>query len=118
MADDTNQSLAPLAIGATALDIAGSAIRAILGVGGLQGTPPATQNQAGPQSQGNSGSLNSTCVSAYSYDAQNQDLTLVYRGSGKSYVYHGVPRDEVTAMLSASSIGRYVNSTIKKYPFN
>jgi len=51
-------------------------------------------------------------VEAVSYDDDTQDLVVVFRG-GRSYVYHGVPSNEVEALSRADSAGKYINNFIK-----
>lgn len=57
--------------------------------------------------------VDSSSVEAAGYDPQTRRLFLRFRGSGKAYVYYGVEARVFDELLTADSIGRYVNDEIK-----
>lgn len=48
---------------------------------------------------------------------ENETLFVRFKNN-KVYAYDGVPHSEYTALVTAPSVGKYLNSTIKgSYPF-
>lgn len=59
----------------------------------------------------------STCFSSVGYDAKNEELHVVFRNSGKEYIYSDFPNDDWEAFWNAESLGKYYNAHIKgQYP--
>lgn len=58
--------------------------------------------------------VESTCLSRVGYDAEQQTLYLTYRPTGMSYVYFDFTESDYEAFTKAPSLGRYVNTVIKK----
>lgn len=61
--------------------------------------------------------VTSSAVTEAAYDETTQTLFLKFP-NGSEYAYEGVPHEEVTALLSAESVGAFFNREIKtQYPF-
>jgi len=74
--------------------------------------PPCWQDRTMPRTQ----PVSSSSVRAVGYDEQLGRLVLEYDSGGR-YVYYGVPPSVHRDLLTADSIGRYVNTMIKpRYP--
>lgn len=59
----------------------------------------------------------STCFSQVGYDFDNEELHLVFRESGKEYIYSEFPEKDWSDFWNAESLGSYYNKWIKgKYP--
>jgi hypothetical protein len=58
--------------------------------------------------------VQSSGVNRVGYDYMGERLFLEYEG-GKLYEYFRVPEERYDALMSADSIGRYVNYEIKPY---
>jgi hypothetical protein len=58
-------------------------------------------------------SLSSTVIAAVAYDEATWALSVRFH-SGLEYQYLSVPPDVYAGFLSASSVGRYYDSAIKK----
>lgn len=58
--------------------------------------------------------VQSTAVRSVGYDAGNWVLQVEYAGGGV-YNYFRVPPQEYAALMSAASIGNYLNRDIKPY---
>ena len=54
----------------------------------------------------------STAIARTGYDADRRVLRLEYK-SGRIYDYHGVPPEKYEELLSAGSVGEFVNLEIK-----
>jgi len=54
----------------------------------------------------------STNVARVGYDGDLMELHVEFH-SGSYYVYEGVPRREFDSLISASSVGGYLNNRIK-----
>lgn len=62
--------------------------------------------------------VDSSAISAIAYDAGTQSLYVRFLPSDAEYVYENVTAAEHTALVTAPSIGKAFNSTIKKtHPF-
>jgi hypothetical protein len=60
--------------------------------------------------------VKSSAVRSVGYDPRSEILEVEFP-SGVVYDYHGVPAAEVLALLTAESIGGYMNAQIKpRYP--
>lgn len=58
----------------------------------------------------------SSAVHSYRYDPDTKVLTLWWKGSPpKAYLYFGVTKEEIAGLVSAPSVGAYVNAMIKKF---
>ena len=61
--------------------------------------------------------VDSTSVRAVRYSEERRALAVRFR-SGAAYEYEGVPPEEYARLLSAASLGAYLNARIKpRYPF-
>ena len=61
--------------------------------------------------------VNSSNVAAVGYDAENQMVYVEFL-SGATYVYKGVLEHEFENLLTASSVGSYLNRNYKNvYPY-
>ncbi len=61
--------------------------------------------------------VSSTSVDAVAYDAATATLYLRFAGGG-AYAYFGVPPSVHRELLTADSVGGYVNRVVKpRYPF-
>ena len=58
--------------------------------------------------------VDSTCLSHVGYDAEQQTLYLTYRPKGMTYVYFDFTAADYEAFVTAPSLGKYVNTVIKK----
>lgn len=59
----------------------------------------------------------STCFSQVGYDSDNEELHLVFRETGKEYIYSEFPEKDWSDFWNAESLGKYYNKWIKgKYP--
>ena len=60
---------------------------------------------------------NSSCFSKIGYSEAHETLVLVFRSSGSTYLYAGVPVSVWQSFRGADSLGRYFNTKIKgSYP--
>lgn len=57
-------------------------------------------------------SVSSTNLASIGYDASSKTLEVEFN-SGRVYEYYGVPASEHSALMSASSHGKYFNANIK-----
>jgi predicted nuclease of predicted toxin-antitoxin system len=57
--------------------------------------------------------VDSSAISAISYDPKSQTLDVEFKSSGEIYRYFDVPNDEYQGLLTAASKGAYLNSEIK-----
>jgi hypothetical protein len=57
--------------------------------------------------------VDSSAISAISYDEQNQTLAVRFLPSGAEYEYANVTAAEHTGLTTAGSIGKYFNAVIK-----
>ena len=57
--------------------------------------------------------IESSSVDAVGYDPDSGKLYVRFKGSGRAYVYYGVPASVYDAFLAADSKGRFVNARIK-----
>ena len=61
--------------------------------------------------------VDSSSVTRVGYDEATADLKIEYR-NGWEYLYAGVPENVFEDLLSAKSVGRFVNTQIKpKYAY-
>ena len=61
--------------------------------------------------------VDSSSVTRVGYDEATSDLKIEYR-SGWEYLYAGVPANVYEDLLSAKSVGKFVNAEIKpNYPY-
>lgn len=60
-----------------------------------------------------SGSFSSSCLSNYSYNHLNNELTLTFRKDGAVHVYTDIPKSTFEGLKSASSKGQYFNAVIR-----
>jgi hypothetical protein len=59
----------------------------------------------------------STVIRSFDYRAEARELEILFT-TGRRYVYRAVPPEEVEALRSASSRGRYFNKHIRNlYPY-
>lgn len=58
----------------------------------------------------------STSVLKVKYNTISNTLRILYKNN-KVYEYYGVTREIYDGLVSASSVGTYVSSIIKKYKF-
>jgi hypothetical protein len=64
-----------------------------------------------------SGSMPSTVIQSYQYDAGQRELLVVFR-SGRRYVYEDVSLESYQAMRRSFSKGEYFNAHIRdRHPF-
>jgi lysyl-tRNA synthetase class 2 len=62
--------------------------------------------------------VESSSVSSVGYDSEGSTLEIEFR-SGRRYRYFAVPRRAFEELMTASSIGAYVNKRIKsRFPFS
>ena len=62
-------------------------------------------------------SVSSSNVVSVGYDAGSSTLEVEFK-DGSIYQYHSVPSEHFDAMLSAESVGKYLNANIKhKYRY-
>lgn len=59
-------------------------------------------------------SVSSSDVSEIGYDFDTATLRIRFLKGGALYDYYGVPEDVYMGLMSASSIGQYLNVYIKK----
>ena len=57
--------------------------------------------------------IKSSNIEAVGYDKDKQELHVQFGGTGKTYVYEGVPQAKHTALLGAESIGSFFHTHIK-----
>jgi len=57
--------------------------------------------------------VQSTALESVSYDEARRALTATFRGSGRTYVYDGVPQELYDRLLFADSIGAFFNRYIR-----
>ena len=57
--------------------------------------------------------VDSSSVEAIGYDPATAKLYIRFHGSGRAYVYYGVPPAVYASLMAADSIGRFVNAEIK-----
>lgn len=57
--------------------------------------------------------VESSSVDAVGYDPDSGKLYVRFVGSGRAYVYYGVPAPVYGAFMAAESKGRFVNARIK-----
>lgn len=57
--------------------------------------------------------IESSSVDAVGYDPDSGKLYVRFVGSGRAYVYYGVPASVHDAFMAAGSKGRFVNAHIK-----
>lgn len=57
--------------------------------------------------------VESSAFSHVGYNAAAQELTLIFRDTGSTYVYSGITPDVGQAFLSAESLGSFYHSTIR-----
>jgi hypothetical protein len=63
--------------------------------------------------------VESSVLSQVGYDAAAQELTVVFRDGGETYVYKGVSQDLYEGLVSADSIGGFYYANIRdKYTFD
>lgn len=55
----------------------------------------------------------SSCFSSVGYDSDFQVLAVVFRTTGKMYVYYDFPESEWDNFINADSLGKYYNANIK-----
>lgn len=56
----------------------------------------------------------SQAIHAMRYERKPRRLTILFRGSGETYVYFEVPSAEWTAFMDAGSKGTYLNQIFKQ----
>lgn len=62
--------------------------------------------------------LESSAILRVSYNETARRLYVTFRDSGKTYAYHGVPKDVYEELMLADSAGAYFNAFVKdRYPF-
>ena len=62
--------------------------------------------------------VESTMIDSVGYNAKAQELTVVFTGTGETYVYKNVPEKAYKALMKAESKGKYFTKNIKnKYEF-
>lgn len=62
-------------------------------------------------------SVSSSNIAAVGYDAENQFVYVQFL-NGSTYVYKGVPEHEFEHLLTAPSVGSYLNRNYKNiYPY-
>ena len=57
--------------------------------------------------------IESSSVEAVGYDPDSGKLYVRFKGSGRAYVYFGVPASVYDAFMAADSKGRFVNAHVK-----
>lgn len=57
--------------------------------------------------------IESSSVDAIGYDPGSGKLYVRFVGSGRAYVYYGVPASVYDAFMAADSKGRFVNAHVK-----
>lgn len=57
---------------------------------------------------------NSSQVTKVGYNEETKILTITFK-TGKSYEYYDVPKDIFDSMLTAESIGKYLNQFVKPF---
>lgn len=58
--------------------------------------------------------VSSSSVASLAYDPQSQMLEVKYHGSGKTYRYEGVDYALHLKLMTAKSVGKYVQNVIQK----
>jgi len=62
--------------------------------------------------------VQSSALEQLNYDGAAQILRATFRGSGRTYVYRGVPQEIYDSLIFADSIGAYFNAHIRDhYPY-
>ncbi len=62
--------------------------------------------------------VESSLIDSVGYDPATEDLTIVFVGSGDTYVYHKVPEKVYKKLMAADSKGKFFTKNIKeKYEF-
>ena len=62
-------------------------------------------------------SVSSSNIAAVGYDTENQTVYVQFL-NGSTYAYKGVPEHEFENLLTASSVGSYLNRNFKNvYPY-
>lgn len=62
----------------------------------------------------NTAEKKSSNISRVDYDPENKTLDVVFKG-GREYRYSDVPKDIITGMQAASSIGGFVYSSVRDH---
>ena len=57
--------------------------------------------------------IESSSIDAIGYEPDSGKLYVRFVGSGRAYVYYGVPAPVYAAFMAADSKGRFVNTRIK-----
>ncbi len=57
--------------------------------------------------------VESTTFSHVGYDPASQELTMVFREGGETYVYKGISADVYQGLVSAESVGAYYHANIR-----
>lgn len=61
--------------------------------------------------------VQSSALEQLSYDGATQILRATFRGSGRTYLYRGVPQEIYDSLIFADSIGAFFNTYIRdRYP--
>jgi len=58
--------------------------------------------------------VSSSDVSAIGYDSDTATLRVTFIKAGSTYDYYGVPEEVYQGLMSAPSIGQYLNVYVKK----
>jgi hypothetical protein len=57
--------------------------------------------------------VQSAALKAVSYDEARHALRATFRGTGKTYIYEGVPQELYDALLFSDSLGAFFNRHIR-----
>lgn len=58
--------------------------------------------------------VDSSIFTSVGYNAEAQELTVVFRDSGDVYVYQNVPQDTFDALMAADSLGSFFHANIRE----
>lgn len=58
--------------------------------------------------------IKSSSVASIGYDPSEKVLEVKYLGSGKTYAYHGVAYDQHLKLMTAKSVGNFVQNVLQK----
>jgi len=63
--------------------------------------------------------VQSSALEQLNYDPGAKILRATFRGSHRTYAYHGVPQEVYDGLIFADSLGTYFNAHIRDhYPFD
>lgn len=84
---------------------------AVLGVVAVMGTMGCSQQPAADSATVLE--VDSSTFSEVGYNPMTEELTVVFRENGETYIYEGVPTTEYDALIGADSLGAYYHDNIR-----